>query len=610
MAPAYTTRKRQRQPTPPHRTQHDRDEVISVPSQTPPPPPQPIGGIGFAKSGYYGLPMANGTVYRDMGRGYYEAPPMSGALTPLATMAIAGPLYQPVGTLPSPYPDFMSNGYRIPPPQTHFVTNAPTSYYPTSAPSSPRLQNGRSNGTSRSAANGRSYANHTRPRVVTQPECIDLTLSPDSSGSAPKPKRRKKEHDMQNLLQQPTYVPNHLAAVSSRVSDGSYGSYSSTSARPQQPPQPIPATVLAPCDDKEGHYIVTVNEDLTPRFKILRLLGQGTFGKVVEAFDRHTRERVAIKIIRAIQKYRDASKIEIKVLNALKARDPQNTKRCIHLSECFDYRNHICMVFELLSQSVFDFLKENSFMPFPTWQIRSFAAQILEAVAFLHDLRLIHTDLKPENLMLEDNSTRTVASSKRNGKPRKELLSTRIRLIDFGSAIFEDDYHSSVVSTRHYRAPEIILSLGWSFPCDMWSVGCILVEFFTGDALFQTHDNLEHLALMEAILGRLPQDMCRNPTSRGSERFFNKMNRVDFPNPKTKAQSRKFVKATKSLKELIRPNTEELWDFYDLVSKMLTYNPRDRITAHEALQHSFITGIPSGSSSQDSGRASSHRMSR
>lgn len=81
------------------------------------------------------------------------------------------------------------------------------------------------------------------------------------------------------------------------------------------------------------------------------------------------------------------------------------------------------------------------------------------------------------------------------------LLNSEIRLIDFGSATFQDEYHSSVVSTRHYRAPEIILGLGWSFPCDIWSIGCILVEFYTGDALFQTHDNREHLAMMEAVIG-------------------------------------------------------------------------------------------------------------
>ena len=81
------------------------------------------------------------------------------------------------------------------------------------------------------------------------------------------------------------------------------------------------------------------------------------------------------------------------------------------------------------------------------------------------------------------------------------MLDTEIRLIDFGSATFQEEYHSSVVSTRHYRAPEIILNLGWSYPCDIWSIGCILVEFFTGDALFQTHDNLEHLAMMEMVCG-------------------------------------------------------------------------------------------------------------
>ena len=89
----------------------------------------------------------------------------------------------------------------------------------------------------------------------------------------------------------------------------------------------------------------------------------------------------------------------------------------------------------------------------------------------------------------------------RAARQRRVLLDTEIRLIDFGSATFEDEYHSSVVSTRHYRAPEIILNLGWTYPCDIWSIGCILVEFFTGDALFQTHDNLEHLAMMESVCG-------------------------------------------------------------------------------------------------------------
>ena len=139
----------------------------------------------------------------------------------------------------------------------------------------------------------------------------------------------------------------------------------------------------------------------------------------------------------------------------------------------------------------------------------------------MHDLKLVHTDLKPENILLVGNAyqaftyNREIPSSSitqpRTAKSRRVLLDTEIRLIDFGSATFEEEYHSSVVSTRHYRAPEIILNLGWSFPCDIWSIGCILVEFFTGDALFQTHDNLEHLAMMETVCsGKLDAKLVRS----------------------------------------------------------------------------------------------------
>jgi dual-specificity kinase len=114
----------------------------------------------------------------------------------------------------------------------------------------------------------------------------------------------------------------------------------------------------------------------------LRLLGQGTFGKVVQARDRRRNGAlVAIKIIRAVQKYRDASRIELRVLSTLKANDPENRNKCIHLRDCFDYRGHICIVMDLLGQSVFDFLKSNNFVPFPNSQIQSFARQLFTSVA-------------------------------------------------------------------------------------------------------------------------------------------------------------------------------------------------------------------------------------
>lgn len=133
----------------------------------------------------------------------------------------------------------------------------------------------------------------------------------------------------------------------------------------------------------------------------MALIGQGTFGKVVKAWDCEFDCFRAVKIIRAVKKYREASYVEIRVLKKLKEKDPRNEKRCIHLVEHFDHCNHVCMVFDLLDKSIFDFLKENEFNPFPYSHIKEFAYQLLRAVAFLHDeLQLVHTDLKPENLML------------------------------------------------------------------------------------------------------------------------------------------------------------------------------------------------------------------
>lgn len=120
--------------------------------------------------------------------------------------------------------------------------------------------------------------------------------------------------------------------------------------------------------------------DISPD-QITRLLGQGTFGKVVQAHDRRRSKAVAVKIIRSVQKYRDASRIELRVLATLKANDDENRNRCIHLRDCFDYRGHICIVMDLLGQSVFDFLKGNGFVPFPNSQIQSFARQLFTSVA-------------------------------------------------------------------------------------------------------------------------------------------------------------------------------------------------------------------------------------
>lgn len=405
--------------------------------------------------------------------------------------------------------------------------------------------------------------------------------------TAPAPKKRKRDHNEEvraPAAKKPATTTNQQSQVLVPAN-----SWDSRSAAATDDTSKGPVS----CDDKEGHYIIVPDDMIHRRYRTVRLLGQGTFGKVVEAIDTENNTRVAIKIIRAIPKYRDASKIEVRVLQKLRERDPTNRNNCIHLLSWFDHRNHICLVSELLGMCVYDFIKENDFAPFPRHHIQKFARQLLGSVAFLHELRLIHTDLKPENILLVKNDFRTVhvtVPGKRNAPPKakKILESTEIRLIDFGSATFEQEYHSSVVSTRHYRAPEIILGLGWSFPCDAYSLGCILVEFFTGVALYQTHDNLEHLAMMEVVMGKIPERFAR-AGARSKPDFFKEGGKLDWPKPKATRQSKKDVKATRPLQDVIPPTDNVNRQFLDLVRKLLAFDPAQRITVREALQHPYFS---------------------
>ncbi|GAY60224.1 hypothetical protein CUMW_200300 [Citrus unshiu] len=377
-------------------------------------------------------------------------------------------------------------------------------------------------------------------------------------------------------------------------------------------------------DDREGHYVFNLGENLTPRYKILSKMGEGTFGRVLECWDRQTQERVAIKVVRSIRKYRDAAMIEIDVLQHLAKNDKGGSSHCVQIRNWFDYRNHICIVFEKLGPSLFDFLKRNKYCPFPVDLVREFGRQLLESVACfcflasflprvsfpffvltlfyalsyptdMHDLRLIHTDLKPENILLVSSEFIKLPGYKRSSSGEMPFRclpkSSAIKLIDFGSTAFDNQNHSSIVSTRHYRAPEVILGLGWSYPCDMWSVGCILVELCTGEALFQTHENLEHLAMMERALGPLPEHMIRR-ASRGTEKYFRRGSRLNWPEGAVSRESIKAVKKLDRLKNMVSLHVDRARStLTDLLHGLLRYDPSERLTARQALNHPFFRNL-------------------
>lgn len=167
-------------------------------------------------------------------------------------------------------------------------------------------------------------------------------------------------------------------------------------------------------------------------------------------------------------------------------------------------------------------------------------------------------------------------------------------MIDFGSSTFDDGYHSAIVSTRHYRAPEIVLGTGWSYECDIWSLGCILVELLIGDALFQTHENLEHLAMMENVLGPIPLSVVQRTSTQVREQYFTQRGRLAWPDKAENAKSLRAVAAMKKLKELLQSRCDAsvlpyLDVLVDLLKSMLMYEKEKRCTAEQALAHRFFS---------------------
>ncbi|XP_055323170.1 probable serine/threonine-protein kinase dyrk2 isoform X2 [Sitodiplosis mosellana] len=355
-------------------------------------------------------------------------------------------------------------------------------------------------------------------------------------------------------------------------------------------------------DDADGHLIYRTGDILHNRYKIMATLGEGTFGRVVKVKDMQMDYYMALKIIKNVEKYREAAKLEINALEKISQRDPNCEHLCVKMLDWFDFHGHMCIAFEMLGLSVFDFLRENNYEPYPLDHVRHMAYQLCYSVKFLHDNRLTHTDLKPENILFVDSEYSTCYNHKKSREIRK-VKCTDVRLIDFGSATFDHEHHSTIVSTRHYRAPEVILELGWSQPCDVWSIGCIMFELYLGITLFQTHDNREHLAMMERILGTIPYRMARKTKTKYF--YHGKLNWDE------KSSAGRYVRDhCKPLNRYLMSDCEEHLELFDLIKKMLEYEPSQRITLGEALRHPFFSRLPPHQRVMEKGQTTSTSSSR
>lgn len=331
-------------------------------------------------------------------------------------------------------------------------------------------------------------------------------------------------------------------------------------------------------DDKEGHYVVMYGEEVLDRYTVQEVLGKGSFGTVVRAFDSKYQEPVAMKISRSGSYFYEQGKLEVDILLKL------NNKSQLHdlvvkIRKVFIWKNHIVLVFELLSFNLYQLIKCTKFNGVSLDLTRKFAYQLLQVLRQLeqHQPPIIHCDLKPENVLLRDQH--------RSG----------IRVIDFGSACYYSSHPKhKYIQSRFYRSPEVILELPYNSAIDRWSLGCMLVELHVGTALFPGKTEIDQLVNFSQILGPLPAEMiARSPKK---DRFYAadgtlKTTRVLNHDKLMNLIGVKTGGPRGCRKGQEGHDEETYMHFLDFVEKLLKYDPEERMSCDEAFQHPFLAPL-------------------
>uniref|UniRef100_A0A671RC82 non-specific serine/threonine protein kinase n=1 Tax=Sinocyclocheilus anshuiensis TaxID=1608454 RepID=A0A671RC82_9TELE len=347
----------------------------------------------------------------------------------------------------------------------------------------------------------------------------------------------------------------------------------------------------------EGDYQLVQHEILcsvSNSYEVLEFLGRGTFGQVAKCWKRGTNEIVAIKILKNHPSYARQGQIEVSILSRLSTENADEFN-FVRSYECFQHKNHTCLVFEMLEQNLYDFLKHSKFSPLLLKCIRPVLQQVATALMKLKSLGLIHADLKPENIMLVD--------------PIRQPY--RVKVIDFGSASHVSKaLCSTYLQSRYYRAPEIILGLPFCEAIDMWSLGCVIAELFLGWPLYPGASEYDQIRYISQTQG-LPAEYLLSAGTKTS-RFFHRGPDSSYPlwRLKTPAEheaefgirskeARKYI--FNCLDDMMQVNMTNLEgtdilaekadrrEFIDLLKKMLTLDADKRITPTKTLNHPFVT---------------------
>ncbi|XP_073743090.1 dual specificity tyrosine-phosphorylation-regulated kinase 4 isoform X1 [Callorhinus ursinus] len=148
-------------------------------------------------------------------------------------------------------------------------------------------------------------------------------------------------------------------------------------------------------DDEHGSYMKVLHDHIAYRYEVLEMIGKGSFGQVAKCLDHKNNELVALKIIRNKKRFHHQALVELKILEALRRKDKDNTHNVVHMKDFFYFRNHLCITFELLGINLYELMKNNSFQGFSLSIVRRFTLSVLKCLQMLYVEKIIHCDLKP-----------------------------------------------------------------------------------------------------------------------------------------------------------------------------------------------------------------------
>merc|ERR1719312_1250963 len=338
-------------------------------------------------------------------------------------------------------------------------------------------------------------------------------------------------------------------------------------------------------DDENHDYIIKHGEKFLERYEIDSLIGKGSFGQVVKAFDTEEHCHVAIKIIKNKKPFLHQAQIEVRLLETMNQTDKDDKYHVVKLKHHFIWRNHLCLVFELLSYNLYDLLRNTNFRGVSLNLTRKFAQQIATALLFLSspELKIIHCDLKPENILL--------CNPKRSA----------IKIVDFGSSCQLGQRIYQYIQSRFYRSPEVLFGIPYDLAIDMWSLGCILVEMHTGEPLFSGANEVDQVNKIVEVLGLPPKHVLDQ--SPKAKKYFHLLPDGSYVLNVSKDGKKYRGASSRKIDDILgvetggpqgrrsgEPghNVSDYIRFRDLILRMLEYDPKARITPYYALQHNFF----------------------